>query len=70
MTEIYHDRSMASLLEFYLEAPEGSALRQEIWQDLLDIDGKKCKEQLMILRDELNTLNATNTKIIQTQATE
>ena len=58
MTEIYHDRSMAGLLEFYLEAPEDSSLREEIWEDLIKMDRKQVNEKLDVLRDELNSLNA------------
>ena len=58
MTETFHDRSMASLLEFYLEAPEDSSLREEIWEDLIKMDRKQVNEKLDVLRDELNSLNA------------
>ncbi len=73
MTETFHsleDSTREGLFQLWLEAPQDSHLRTEIWDFLVEMDRKQTKEQLSILRDELNNLNGTNTKAIQTQTTE
>lgn len=58
MTEIYHateDATREGLLALWIEVPEGS-MRDEIWEDLIKLDRKCCREELLSLRDELNKL--------------
>lgn len=61
MTEVFHnleDSTRQGLFELWLEAPQDSSLRDEIWNFLVESDRKQTKERLSILRDQLNQLNA------------
>jgi hypothetical protein len=59
MTEIYRDQTEEGLFKMWNEAREVGAteLCDEIWEKLLEVDSKQCKEKLSALRDRLNNLD-------------
>lgn len=55
-TEIYRDVSLSSLLALWVEAPEDSKFRSEIWEDVLKLEKRDSKNKLLIVREKLDNI--------------
>ena len=48
-------QTIQGLLSFWVEAPEGSHLKDEIWQKIQELEKEKTEAKLEKLREEVKT---------------